>query len=138
MKRMSVALAVVGMLMVAASAFAQAPAAPALSAEQVAQSPEDPGRAHRGDGKAQDRDVGEAGGVAGPVPRAESGPDQDRGEAEGTRQACKAQMVEKEHAYRLSMAEVLTPEQRAQLPAFGGRMPFGGPRGGKGGMGFRW
>ena len=47
-----------------------------------------------------------------------------------------AQMVEKEHAYRLAMAEVLTPEQRAQLPAFGGRMPFQGPR--KGGLGFRW
>ena len=50
--------------------------------------------------------------------------------------ALQAQLQEKALATRTAVAESLTPEQRAQLPAFGGRMPFGGPKGK--GLGFRW
>jgi hypothetical protein len=137
MKRMSVALAVVGMLMVAASAFAQAPAAPALSTEQAAQIQ-----------KIQAERLAEMGKFKTEMSAKQvelqalfREPNLDRTKIEAKQKelaSLQGQMVEKEHAYRLSMAEVLTPEQRAQLPAFGGRMPFGGPRGGKGGMGFRW
>jgi Spy/CpxP family protein refolding chaperone len=49
-----------------------------------------------------------------------------------------AQMQEKGLAARTAVAEVLTHEQRAQMPAVSGRMLFGGPRGAKSGMGFRW
>ena len=139
MKRLLVAVAVVGMLMVAASAFAQVPAAPAPahSAEQIAKVQ-----------KIQTDRIAEMGKLKTEMSAKQlelqglfREPNLDRAKIEAKQKelaTLQAQMVEKEHAYRLSMAEVLTPEQRAQLPAFGGRMPFGGPRKGKGGMGFRW
>jgi Spy/CpxP family protein refolding chaperone len=60
-----------------------------------------------------------------------------------------AQMQEKALATRIAVAETLTPEQRAQMPAYGAGMGTGfgqgrgmgmghGYRGGKGGMEFRW
>jgi Spy/CpxP family protein refolding chaperone len=56
--------------------------------------------------------------------------------------ALQAQMQEKALAARTAVAEVLTPEQRAQMPAFGAAMGHGFGRGmGRGpGMGFgpRW
>jgi hypothetical protein len=63
--------------------------------------------------------------------------------------ALQAQMQEKGLAARIAVAEVLTPEQRAQMPAFGSGMgPGFGPGQGRGmgmmgrgpGMGFgpRW
>ncbi|MBI3085363.1 MAG: Spy/CpxP family protein refolding chaperone [candidate division NC10 bacterium] len=57
--------------------------------------------------------------------------------------ALQAQMQEKALAARTAMAEVLTPEQRAQMPAFGPGMGpgfgpgFGAGRGFGPGMGFR-
>jgi Spy/CpxP family protein refolding chaperone len=135
MKRMLVVVAVVGMLMVAVSAFAQAPAAPALSAEQITKIQ-----------KIQADRIAETGKLKTEMSAKQlelqglfREPSLDRAKAEAKQKeiaALQAQMVEKDHAYRLSMAEVLTPEQRAQLPAFGGRMPFGGPKGK--GLGFRW
>jgi Spy/CpxP family protein refolding chaperone len=47
-----------------------------------------------------------------------------------------AQMQEKGLATRTAVAETLTPEQRAQMPAFG--PGFGGGRGGGMGFGPRW
>ncbi len=61
-------------------------------------------------------------------------------------EALQAQMQEKALAARTAVAEVLTPEQRAQIPAFGPGMGYGrgmgmGPRMGYGpamGFGPRW
>jgi len=50
--------------------------------------------------------------------------------------ALQAQMQEKALATRTAVAEVLTPEQRAQMPAYG--PGFGGGRGGGMGFGPRW
>jgi len=137
MKRMVVTLAVVGILMIVGSALAQTPAAPApaLSAEQIAKIQ-----------KLQADRIAEMGKLKTEMSAKQlelqglfREPSLDRAKAEAKQKeiaALQAQMVEKDHAYRLSMAEVLTPEQRAQLPAFGGRMPFGGPKGK--GLGFRW
>jgi len=50
--------------------------------------------------------------------------------------ALQAQMQENGLAARTAMAEVLTPEQRAQMPAYG--PGFGGGRGGGMGFGPRW
>jgi len=50
--------------------------------------------------------------------------------------ALQAQMQEKALATRTAVAEVLTPEQRAQIPAYG--PGFGGGRGGGMGFGPRW
>jgi len=137
MKRMVVALALMGMLMVAASAFAQAPAAPApaLSAEQIAKLQKIQAERIAGMGKFKT----EMSAKQLELQSLFRQPDLDKAKIEAKQKeiaALQVQMVEKEHGYRLAMAEVLTPEQRAQLPAFGGRMPFHGPR--KGGMGFRW
>ena len=137
MKRMVVTLAVVGILMIVGSALAQTPAAPApaLSAEQITKIQ-----------KIQADRIAETGKLKTEMSAKQlelqglfRDPNLDRAKIEAKQKelaTLQAQMVEKDHAYRLSMAEVLTPEQRAQLPAFGGRMPFKGPR--KGGMGFRW
>ena len=137
MKRMVVTLAVVGILMIVGSALAQTPAAPApaLSAEQITKVQ-----------KIQADRIAEMGKFKTEMSAKQlelqglfREPNLDRAKAEAKQKeiaALQAQMVEKDHAYRLSMAEVLTPEQRAQLPAFGGRMPFGGPKGK--GLGFRW
>jgi Skp family chaperone for outer membrane proteins len=137
MKRMLVVVAVVGMLMVAVSAFAQAPAAPALSAEQITKIQKIQADRIAETGKLKTEMSSKQLELQGLFREANL----DRGKIEAKQKelaALQAQMVEKDHAYRLTMAEVLTPEQRAQLPAFGGRMPFKGPRGGKGGTGFRW
>ena len=139
MKRMVVALALMGMLMVAASAFAQAPAAPApaLSAEQIAKLQKIQAERIAGMGKLKT----EMSAKQVELQSLFRQPDLDRSRIEAKQKelaVLQAQMVEEEHGYRLAMAEVLTPEQRAKLPAFGGRMPFGGRGKGKGGMGLRW
>jgi Spy/CpxP family protein refolding chaperone len=135
MKKIMVAVATVAILMVAASVFAQAPTAPALSAEQITKIQ-----------KIQADRIAEMAKLKTEMSAKQlelqtmlRQPNLDRAKIEAKQKelaGLQAQMVEKDHAYRLSMAEVLTPEQRAQLPAFGSRMPFRGGR--KGGLGFRW